>query len=539
MSPRSRNPWEERAGAVAAAIVVTVLVAVGALIANRGGSTPGTTPTPGPVQSLPIGRSLAPTQLLTGDAGTFDGSTGGWSSPDGTVVTSGRARSGSGALSVTASGASTTTWSPTEKAVAGRRYVGEAYVHGTSAAAGAQLELRFIDASGAVTDTEVSEAVQDSTTRWGLLPVVAGISPKGTAQVQVGVTFPAAGHAAQLIDDATLEQTPDGHARVEGPLTTRGNHILDGHGDPITLRGLQRFGLEGGTKNPLPTQPEIQQLSLWGANEVRISLGEQKWVKGSCPSDYEPDYPQVVDRVVHWVTSRGMVALLNLHFAAIGHCAQPGLTPMADSPDAITFWQQVASRYRDNPLVAFDLFNEPQVPQPVWLSGGTFSYNGEDVTAVGMQQLYQTVRGTGARNLVVISGLSYASAPPTEPIVGANIAYGEHVYTCPNFPPPQCTYPSPYNPVPLMDRWTSFEHTYPVIVTEFGWPNGDSGTYNANVIAAAERRHLSWSGFAWDGGTGGLFTLVQAHPASDGTTIEPNASGMSLVAGFALNCPAS
>jgi aryl-phospho-beta-D-glucosidase BglC (GH1 family) len=336
----------------------------------------------------------------------------------------------------------------------------------------------------------------------------------------------------------TLEQTPGGHARVVGPLTTRGNQILDGHGHPIILRGLQRFGLEGGTKNPLPTQAEIQQLSQWGANEVRISLGEQKWVRTSCASDYESNYPQVVDHVVQWVTSRGMVALLNLHFAALGKCSQPGLTPMADSPDAITFWQQVASRYKDNPLVAFDLFNEPQVPSPVWLSGGSFSFNGQDVAAVGMAELYQTVRGTGARNLIVVSGLSYASAPPTQFVEGTNVAYGEHVYTCPNAPPPQCTYANPYDPSRLMNRWDSVEKTYPVIVSEFGWPNGDSGTYNANVVAEAEQKHLSWSGFAWDGGTGGLFTLVQAHPASDGTTIEPNASGMALVAGFALNWPA-
>jgi hypothetical protein len=227
-----------------------------------------------------------------------------------------------------------------------------------------------------------------------------------------------------------------------------------------------------------------------------------------------------------------------LHFAAIGNCAKPGLTPMADSPNAITFWLQVANRYKDNPLVAFDLFNEPQVPESVWFTGGTFSDNGQIVSAAGMQQLYQTVRGTGARNLVLISGLKFASAPPTEFVDGTNVAYGEHVYTCPDFPPPQCTYPHPYDPSKLMNRWDSFERTHPVMVTEFGWPNGDSGTYNANVIADAEQKHLSWSGFAWDGGTGGLFTLVQAHPASDGTTIEPNASGMALVAGFALNWPA-
>ncbi len=540
MSPRSRNLWEERAGVIASAIVVTVLVALGALVASRGENNgPSSLPTPGPIQSLPAERSVAPHELLTGDASSFDTSTGGWSSQGASIRPSHRARSGSGSLSATASGTSMTLWSPIEKASGGDRYVGEAYLRGTSATAGGQLQLRFIDGSGTVTDTEVSALAQDASSGWALLPVVAGIAPKRTAQVQLGVSFPSAGSAPQLMDDATLEQTPGGHAPVVGPLTTRGNQILDGHGHPVTLRGLQRFGLEGGTNNPLPTQAEIQQLSMWGANEVRISLGEQKWVETACARDYEPDYPKVVDRVVQWVTSRGMVALLNLHFAAIGHCSKPGLTPMADSPDAITFWQQVATRYKDAPLVAFDLFNEPQVPAPVWLSGGTYSFNGQTVSAVGMAELYQTVRGTGARNLIVASGLSYASAPPTELLQGTNIAYGEHVYTCPNAPPPQCTYPNPYDPSKLMDRWDALEKTSPVIVSEFGWPNGDSGTYNANVIADAEHKHLSWSGFAWDGGTGGLFTLVQAQPASDGTTIEPNASGMALVAGFALNRPAT
>lgn len=538
MSARPRSLWDERAGQVAAAIVVTVLVAVGALIASRGGSTSTAPPlSPPPIKSLPVGHSLAPTELLNGDDGTFDNSTGGWTADGGSIKVSHHAHQGSGAMSASSSGGTMTLWSPVEKAAAGDRYVGEAFARGTSSAAAGQLELRFIDSSGAVTDTEVSEAAQGSTTDWGLLPVVAGISPKGTAQVQLGVSFASPGKAAQLIDDASLGQTPGGHARVVGPLTTRGNQILDGHGDPITLRGLQRFGLEGGTQNPLPTDAEIQQLSMWGANEVRISLGEQKWLP-DCASQYEADYPKVVDQVVHWVTSRGMVALINLHFATIGHCGTPGLTPMADSPGAITFWQQVATRYKNNPLVAFDLFNEPQVPQDTWFTGGTFDADGQTVTAAGMQQLYQTVRGTGARNLVVISGLNYASDPPTEFVEGTNIAYGEHVYTCPNFPPPQCTHPNPYDPAPMMDKWDSLAKTYPVMVSEFGWPNGDSGTYNANVIADAERDDRSWSGFAWDGGTGGLFTLVQAHPASDGTTIEPNASGMALVAGFALNWPA-
>jgi hypothetical protein len=355
--------------------------------------------------------------------------------------------------------------------------------------------------------------------------------------VQLGIVFPVAGAGAtHLIDAASLAQTPGGSARVVGPLTTRGNQILDGRGQPLILRGLQRFGLEGGTKTPLPTNAEIGQLKLWGANEVRISLGEQKWAATNC--HYEPNYPQVVDRVVHWVTSRGMVALLNLHYATNGDCGPPGLTDMADSPGAITFWQEVASRYKDDPLVAFDLFNEPHVPESTWLYGGTFDASGHKVEAAGMQQLYDTVRSTGATNLVVVSGLDYADHPPTQLVEGTDIAYGAHAYQCTSGPPPGCTVPRPFDAGVPLHHWLGFSKTHPVIVTEFGFPDhGVDGTYNANVIAYCEQHHWSWSGFAWDGGTDGLFDLVQAHPASDGSTIEPNFAGMPLVGGFAMNRP--
>jgi hypothetical protein len=528
---------DERAGPVAAAIAITVIVVLGALIVNRNsGGSPVSIPPPGPIESLPVGQSVEPVHLLTGDTSRFDATVGGWTSDDATIKVAHRAHDGAGSLSVSGDG-ELTVWSPVEKAKPGARYVGEAYLRSAVSPAPGRLELRFIDASGTVTDTEVSEAAQGSTSDWGLLPVVAGISPKGTARVQLGVSITSAGKSVQLVDDATLGETPGGHADIEGPLSTRGNQILDGNGDPVILRGLQRFGLEGGTQNPLPTKQEIDQLSLWGANEVRISLGEQKWLRTSC--DYESDYPQQVDRVVQWVTDQHMVALINLHFLSVSKCGEAGLVPMADSPGAITFWQQVAARYKDNPLVAFDLFNEPYgITSASWLTGGTYDFDGKTVSSAGMQQLYETVRGTGAENLVVISGLKYASIPPVQYVNGTNIAYGEHVYTCTDAPPPTCTKPDPYDPASLIDGWDEMAKSYPVMITEFGWPNGDSGTFNANVIADAEQKQRSWSGFAWDGGTGGLFTLVQAQPASDGTTIEPNAAGMALVAGFALNWPA-
>ncbi|HWA65652.1 MAG TPA: glycoside hydrolase family 5 protein [Mycobacteriales bacterium] len=558
-----REQWQERAGTIAIAIVVTVLIAVGALIASRGGSSPSSAvpTTTSPPQALPVGASLRPAELLKGAASDFEGGTGDWIADAASLTLAAGGYQSSGSLSVAPAGGTSpttaptdtaspadgsdldvpalTAWSPEQDASAGDRFVGNAYVKTASGDSIVQLEMRFIDAAGNVTDTEYGEPVRD-TERWGQPPVVAAISPKGTTHVELGVSFPASTAASdQYVDQATLAETPGGHARVVGPLTTRGNQILDGNGQPLILRGMQRFGLEGGSKNPLPTEAEIAQLSMWGANEVRISLGEQLWLQTSCY--YQADYPQEVDKVVNWVTSRGMVALINLHFSTAGDCRPPTLTPMADSPGSLTFWQEVATRYQSNPLVAFDLFNEPYVPQSIWLNGGAFTFDGHGVAAAGMQQLYDAVRNTGAKNLIVVSGLNYASEAPTAFVDGVNLAYGVHAYTCPQAPPPHCTKAyaaDPYDPSPILDRWLPLAKDHPLIISEFGFPNGDNSVYNANLVGYATAHDLGWSAFAWDGGTDGLFDLVQSRPASDGTTIEPNAAGMPLVAAYALNWPA-
>ena len=64
----------------------------------------------------------------------------------------------------------------------------------------------------------------------------------------------------------------------------------------------------------------------------------------------------------------------------------------------------------------FELYNEPHdVSWRVWKSGGDA---GDGCQAVGMQQLYDAVRATGAENLVIIGGLDWAydlSGVPGEP----------------------------------------------------------------------------------------------------------------------------
>jgi hypothetical protein len=123
----------------------------------------------------------------------------------------------------------------------------------------------------------------------------------------------------------------------------------------------------------------------------------------------------LVDDVIILAANRGKYVLLDLHqFGA----------PKQEHAD---FWKDAAARYKDHPAVIFDLFNEPHgMSWDVWRNGGEVAEKkkpGEEDAflspeekakiaatrrSIGMQKLLETVRETGAKNVVLIGGLDYA-----------------------------------------------------------------------------------------------------------------------------------
>src|SRR5205814_252866 len=108
-----------------------------------------------------------------------------------------------------------------------------------------------------------------------------------------------------------------------------------------------------------------------------------------------------------------------------------------------------------------------------------------------------------------------------------------HYYTCPSAPPPSCTTPNPYDPTPVLNQWSSLAGSQPVMVTESGWPDPSSGTYNQNVINWAESKGVGWSEYDW---------AQEAAPGTpsfgflaDQSVFEPTASGMPVLAGLTRN----
>ena len=161
---------------------------------------------------------------------------------------------------------------------------------------------------------------------------------------------------------------------------------------------------------------------------------------------------------------------------------------MADA-NSVTFWKEIAAKYKDRPSILFELYNEPHdVSWDVWLSGGVA------FTAAGMQQLYAAVRGTGANNIVIAGGLAWASdlsGVAAHAIQGTNVVYNAHIYDTGSSTPPAGGWASGWD-----HNFGSLSAAYPLISTEFGTMDC-STTFVSQLIAYFDSHRMSWTAWAW------------------------------------------
>ena len=277
--------------------------------------------------------------------------------------------------------------------------------------------------------------------------------------------------------EGTTTTTGDGDPppRAPGGYYVLGNAIYDGDDQVHVFRGLDRPSLEWDPTGEGIGQSDVQLMASWNANVVRIAINQGFWLEGS--SVYSPGYRDLVDQMVAWVEAAGMDVILDLHWSDRGDFSVvPAQQRMADV-NSRTFWESVASRYKDDGRVFFELYNEPHdVAWFVWLNGGD---SGDGYEVVGMQELYDTVRGVGADNLVLVGGLNYAyelDGVPTHRVEGYNIVYVSHPY---DFPGKQ---PSNWEA-----DWGFLAETDPIFVTEFGSFDCNP-SYSQQLIDYSEQR---------------------------------------------------
>jgi endoglucanase len=310
---------------------------------------------------------------------------------------------------------------------------------------------------------------------------------------------------------------PQSSADTAPRLHVSGNKLLDASGKRVILHGVDRSGGEYACVQgqsiwigPM-NQASVTAMKSWGINAVRIPLNEACWNGESyVNSAYSGSaYRSAVQSYVQLLNSNGIVAILDLHLTdgqytgPDASCSSANATcekPMPDKAQAVPFWTSVAQMFKNNDSVVFDLFNEPY-PQAFtgseasgwrcWLNGGS-DCPGLDYQAVGMQSLVNTVRATGARNVIMAAGIGWANDlsqwlkyKPSDP--DHNLAASWHSYN--------------FNPCNSATCWDSqvapVIAKVPVIVGEMGELNC-SDNYIDPLMKWLDSESTSYLAWAWN-----------------------------------------
>lgn len=295
-------------------------------------------------------------------------------------------------------------------------------------------------------------------------------------------------------------------------LHTKGNRVLDTAGKPIQLYGVNIASLEWKNDGDHVEESVHRAISDWKVNLIRLPLAQDRWF-GKVPdqTDGGAAYRALVDKLVDICAAAQVYLDLDLHWSDCGIWVnEGGRLGQHNMPDAhsVDFWRDLATRYRNQPNVVFGLYNEPHdVSFAVWRDGGRITdvpaRQNPDQTAVtyeaaGLQQLHDTVRATGATNLVSISGLDWgydlSGVLRGHAIKGANLVYETHPY-------------------PNKKNWDwnfgNASWKYPVYVGEWGFGERDANTleYASRLMRYVQKHKLSWT--AWDLHTAAGPTLIK------------------------------
>jgi hypothetical protein len=326
------------------------------------------------------------------------------------------------------------------------------------------------------------------------------------AGARVGVLV-AAGLGIVLLGFAVQPQTVR-RAAAGLSVSVSGNHLVDGSGRPLQLRGVNRSGTEyaciqgWGIFDGPSDQASVAAIAAWHADVVRVPLNEDCWlsINGASANFSGAAYQQAIVNYVNLLHANGLYAVLDLHWSAAGTAKATGQQPMPDRDHSPAFWSSVATTFKGDPAALFDLYNEPYPDSNAdttaawtcWRDGGSCS--GVGFTAAGFQELVNTVRGTGASNVIMLGGVEYANAMggwlshrPTD--AAGQLAASWHSY--------------PFNICNTQSCWDSkvapITAQYPVITGETGdSPCKGTPPYVSALLPWADSHAISYLGWTWD-----------------------------------------
>lgn len=326
--------------------------------------------------------------------------------------------------------------------------------------------------------------------------------------------------------------TPTASPAAISGLHVVGNAILNAAGQTVVLHGIDKSGSEfaciqdSGFFEPEGSESDgtVAAIASWrGTNAVRVPMNEDCWLGiNGAPAAYSgANYQNAIKAFVAKLTQAQLVPILDLHWAAPGTTQATGQLAMPNQDHSPTFWSQVATAFKGNSSVVFDVFNEPfpdnnsdtNEAWRCWRDGGTCT--GVSFQVAGMQELVTAIRAAGATNVIMLGGVEYSNAltqwltyEPVDPL--HNLAASWHMYGG-NI----CSDATCWNQAPA-----AVMAKVPLIAGEFGedFSGSDcSTTLVSSFVDWMDARQGSYAAWSWNT-WGGCLSLVSDVSAGTPTS---------------------
>ena len=248
----------------------------------------------------------------------------------------------------------------------------------------------------------------------------------------------------------------------------------------------------------------------WGANIIRVPFN-QDWALNGRRNFTADAYLAAIDQVIFWASAAGAYTLLDLQWldADVACGSNPdgscNRVPSLPTTDTLAVWRMLARRYRDEPAVLFDVFNEPHDPIPddptglvgIGENGILFPLTRRRVTIAEWQpwarHLVQAIRAEHPASLIFVSGVRWAYDLRGMPLTIANgstemlpnLVYSTHVYPW-----------TAHSGLSWRAAFGELSRCAPVFIAEWGGGTEDVD-WGERLARYARRLEIGWTAWSW------------------------------------------
>ena len=246
-------------------------------------------------------------------------------------------------------------------------------------------------------------------------------------------------------------------------LSTDGNKIVDSDGNQVILHGVNRSGLEYDKTGNRMSRPEFEYIiNDWQAKIIRLPFN-QEWIMT------DDAYNERLDEVIGWIKNNGAYVILDLQWKN-----STEKIPRIPDSQAVEMWKKLATRYKDDPAILYDIHNEAH----------DISFEEWRARAI---EIIEGIRSVHPNSLILVSGLNWAKdigVWARDPLSYQNIIYSLHIYPW-------------FSGSDQFDALIGeFSDQIPIFVGEFGG-YGENINWGKQLISYLYEKKLGWTAWSW------------------------------------------